>query len=88
MKQELRKKIKTADHHSKNLLALIAAVAALRKMELLKDLIVKAKSRSTPLKKIYEVLLQNYLFTGYPSALLSLKLLKELYPNKESSKSG
>jgi 4-carboxymuconolactone decarboxylase len=28
-------------------------------------------------------LLQNYLFTGYPSALLSLKVLKELYPNKK-----
>ena len=57
-------------------------------MELLKDLIVEAKSRSTPLKKIYEVLLQNYLFTGYPSALLSLKLLKELYPNNRIPKAA
>ncbi|MCW8802978.1 MAG: carboxymuconolactone decarboxylase family protein [Ignavibacteriaceae bacterium] len=27
--------------------------------------------------------MQNYLFTGYPSALLSLKILKEVYPNKK-----
>ena len=31
---------------------------------------------------MYETLLQNYLFAGYPSALSSIKILKEYYPNK------
>ena len=88
MKPELSKKIKTADQPSKNLVPLIAAAAALRKMEILKSLIVETKLRKLPFKKIYEALLQNYLFTGYPSALLSLKLLKELYPNKTIPKAA
>jgi len=57
-------------------------------MEILKSLIVETKLRKLPFKKIYETLLQNYLFTGYPSALLSLKLLKELYPNKRIPKAA
>jgi len=88
MKPELSKKIKTADQHSKNLVPLIAAAAALRKMEILKDLIDEAKSRNISFIKIYEALLQNYLFAGYPSALLSLKLLKDLYPNKRLTKAA
>jgi len=31
---------------------------------------------------MYETLLQNYLFAGYPSAISSLKILKEYYPDK------
>jgi len=88
MEPELSKKIKTAVQPSKNLVPLIAAAAALRKMEILKSLIVETKLRKLPFKKIYEALLQNYLFTGYPSALLSLKLLKELYPNKRIPKAA
>jgi len=84
----LEKQINTSDLHSKNLLPLIAASSALRKMEILKSLIVETKLRKLPFKKIYETLLQNYLFTGYPSALLSLKLLKELYPNKRIPKAA
>ncbi|MBE0571264.1 MAG: carboxymuconolactone decarboxylase family protein [Ignavibacteriaceae bacterium] len=84
----MEKQINTSDIHSKNLLPLIAAAAALRKMEILKDLIVQAKARKLPFIKIYEALLQNYLFTGYPSALLSLKLLKDLYPNKRIPKAA
>jgi 4-carboxymuconolactone decarboxylase len=84
----LEKQINTADIHSKNLLPLIAAAAALRKMEILKVLIAETKTRKIPFKKIYEALLQNYLFTGYPSALLSLKLLKEMYPNKRIPKAA
>jgi len=84
----LEKQINTSDLHSKNLLPLIAASSALRKMEILKSLIVETKLRKLPFKKIYEGLLQNYLFTGYPSALLSLKLLKELYPNKRIPKAA
>jgi len=65
----LEKQINTTDIHSKNLLPLIAAASAIRKMEFLKDLIAETKTRKIPFKKNYEGLLQNYLFTGYPTAL-------------------
>lgn len=73
---------------SKNLLPLIAAASALRRMDTLRGLIIGIKQRKIPFIKIYETLLQNYLFIGYPSALLSLKLLKDLYPNKKKSKAA
>jgi len=72
----------------KNLLPLIAAVSTLRKMDMLRELIIQAKFRKIPFIKIYETLLQNYLFVGYPSALLSLKILKEVYPNKKLTKAA
>jgi len=72
----------------RNLLPLIAATSAIRKMTKLRELIYQAKSRKIPFIKIYETLLQNYLFTGYPSALLSLKLLKEMYPSKKLPKAA
>jgi alkylhydroperoxidase/carboxymuconolactone decarboxylase family protein YurZ len=84
----LARQSNTADIHSKNLLPLIAAASAFRKLEILKSLIAETKTRKISFKKIYEALLQNYLFTGYPSALLSLKLLKELYPNKRIPKAA
>ena len=67
---------------TKNLLPLIAAASALNEIKLLKELIFEAKSRRIPFFKIYETLLQNYLFAGYPVALLSLKTLREFYPAK------
>ena len=67
---------------SNDLLPLIAAASALRWMNILKELILKAKSRKIHFTKIYETLLQNYLFTGFPSALNSLKILKDCYPKK------
>ena len=71
------------DVKPKNLLPLIAAASALRKMDILREFIEQTKIKQIPFLKIYETLLQNYLFTGYPSALLSLKVLKEMYPNKK-----
>jgi alkylhydroperoxidase/carboxymuconolactone decarboxylase family protein YurZ len=68
------------------ILPLIAAASALRKTITLKTLINLAKSRKIPFCKIYETLLQNYLFTGYPSAFVSLKILKSTYPGKKLDK--
>jgi len=67
----------------KYLLPQIAAASALNNFSQLKDIIVKAKKVKIPFSKLYECLLQNYLFAGYPSALTSLKILKEIYPNKK-----
>lgn len=72
----------------KELLPLIAAASALRKMSLLRELIIQAKIRRLPFSKIYEALLQNYLFAGYPVALLSLKILKEVFPKKKYSRNA
>jgi 4-carboxymuconolactone decarboxylase len=57
-------------------------------MKLLEELISEAKLSKIPFTKIYETLLQNYLFTGYPTALISLKILKEIYPNKKLTKAA
>jgi alkylhydroperoxidase/carboxymuconolactone decarboxylase family protein YurZ len=64
----------------KYVLPQIAAVSALNKFVELRELILQAKTNRVPFTKIYETLLQNYLFAGYPSALSSLKILKEYYP--------
>ena len=72
----------------KYLLPLIAAVSALNRFEKLKDLIGEAKKRRVPFTKIYETLLQNYLFAGYPSALSSLKILKEYFPKIKMPKAA
>jgi len=67
----------------KYLLPQIAAASAINQFELLRQLILQAKSGKIPFSKLYETLLQNYLFAGYPSALSSLKILKEYFPNKK-----
>jgi len=76
------------DVSPKNLLPFISAASALRKLEILKELISQAKFKKIPFTKTYETLLQNYLFTGYPTALISLKILKEIYPNKKLTKAA
>jgi 4-carboxymuconolactone decarboxylase len=61
-------------------LPLICAAAALRKEKHLIALLEKSKLYGIEEKQLYESLLQNYLFTGYPSAMISLKVLKKYYP--------
>jgi len=65
-------------------LPLICAAAAIRKEQHLKALLEKSKMYGIKEKPLYESLLQNYLFTGYPSAMISLKILKEYYPKLEN----
>ena len=65
-------------------LPLICAAAAIRKEQHLKALLEKSKIYGIKEKPLYESLLQNYLFTGYPSAMISLKILKEYYPKLEN----
>ena len=59
----------------KYLLPLICAAAVLRLNDILEELILLAKRKRIPNTKLYEALLQNYLFAGYPSAIISLKIL-------------
>lgn len=64
----------------KYLLPLICAAAVLGKKNYFVRLLKAAKLRKLSAIKIYEGLLQNYLFAGYPSALVSLKTFKIIYP--------
>ncbi|NNG27358.1 MAG: carboxymuconolactone decarboxylase family protein [Ignavibacteriaceae bacterium] len=61
----------------KYLLSLICAAAVLRFDDILEELILHAKSKRISNTKLYEALLQNYLFAGYPSAIISLKILNK-----------
>ena len=70
----------------KYLLPQIAAASATNEFKMLREIILQSKSKKVTFSKIYETLLQNYLFAGYPSALSSLKILKEYYPNKKLPK--
>ena len=72
--------------NSTYLLPQIAAVSAINDFKLLRELIYLAKLKKVQFTKIYETLLQNYLFAGYPTALISLKILKEYYPDKRLPK--
>ncbi len=65
----------------KYLLPQIAAASAINELNLLREIILQAKLEKVPFSKMYETLLQNYLFAGYPSAISSLKILKEYYPD-------
>lgn len=66
------------------LLALLTASSVLRKEKrfdlILKDMLAQKYS----IKKIYEALLQTYLFAGFPSALISLKNLSDIKSNNKN----
>jgi len=81
-------KMNKRNFSAKQVLPVIAAASAMREMSLLRMLIVQAKTKKISFTKIYEALLQNYLFAGYPSALLSLKILKEEFPGKKFSRTA
>ncbi|MBD3382909.1 MAG: hypothetical protein GF404_12025 [candidate division Zixibacteria bacterium] len=56
----------------------ISACLAAAKFRLLKQLISEALENRVPPQKIYEALLQAYLFLGYPKAIEGLKILREI----------
>lgn len=69
------------------LLPLISSVAALRDYKKLREISVFLKNDSFSKKEIYETLLQNYLFVGFPNALIALKIADEYFDfNKRESK--
>jgi alkylhydroperoxidase/carboxymuconolactone decarboxylase family protein YurZ len=60
-------------------LALLTASAVLRKEKELRELFSLLKKKKFNKRKIYEALLQTYLFAGYPSALISLSVFTEYF---------
>ena len=69
------------------LLALLSATSVLRKTKLFVEILNFMLKEKISQKKIYEALLQTYLFAGFPSALISLKLFNQIV-NKEKKYVG
>jgi len=69
------------------LLALLSAASVLRKEKSFNLILSFMIDKKISVKKIYEALLQTYLFAGFPSALISLKKFSEI-ANKELQYSG
>ena len=80
-----KQKLQIDKFTEKELLPLISAVAALRNEKYLRVFLEWAKTIGLKEIDLYESLLQNYLFVGYPSAIISLKILKEYYPGMNFS---
>jgi hypothetical protein len=66
------------------LLALLSASSVLRKSKYFEIILERLMKIKYPTIKIYEALLQTYLFAGFPSALISLKRLNEVVVRKKN----
>jgi len=60
------------------LLALLSAASVLRSKKYFELILKGLLKNKCSVKKIYEALLQTYLFAGFPSALISLRRLHEI----------
>ncbi|HEY6907495.1 MAG TPA: hypothetical protein VI230_08490, partial [Ignavibacteriaceae bacterium] len=60
-------------------LALLSSSAVLRKEKDLREILSFLKENKYSGRKIYEALLQTYLFAGFPSALISLSVYSEYF---------
>lgn len=60
------------------LLALLSAASVLRKGKFFTEILKIMLTKKISHKKIYEALLQTYLFAGFPSALISLKEFNQI----------
>ena len=69
------------------LLALLSSTSVLRKTKLFVEILNFILKQKISHKKIYEALLQTYLFAGFPSALISLKIFNQIV-NKEKKYVG
>jgi len=67
--------------NSSLIFSLISAASVLRKEQLLRKALLFCKKNNVSTTKIYETLLQTYLFAGFPSALNSLKIFSEYFPS-------
>lgn len=61
------------------ILPLISSAAVLRKEKMLRNLLRAAKIKNISGIKVYESLLQTYLFAGFPNALISLQVASEYF---------
>lgn len=71
--------LKNEKHETNKILALLSAASVLRNENLLREILLFLKNKNIKKIKIYETLLQTYLFAGFPSALISLKIASEYF---------
>ena len=74
-----------APHAARRILCRIAAAAAANNEHELRSAIALAATHAVPMSDVYEVLLQSYLFAGFPAALESLNILDELRKSERAS---
>jgi alkylhydroperoxidase/carboxymuconolactone decarboxylase family protein YurZ len=74
-----------APHAARRILCRIAAAAAANNEHALRSAITLAATHGVPMSDVYEVLLQSYLFAGFPAALESLNILDELRKSERAS---
>ena len=77
-------KFKNKKFSEYELLALLSASSVLRKEKYFKELLFFCKKRKIKREKVYETILQTYLFAGFPSALVSLQIVNEFIPKKNT----
>lgn len=70
------------------ILPMVSSAAVLRKEKKLIYLLHLAIKLKIPTIKIYEALLQTYLFAGFPSALISLQIASKYLSFKKSFKAN
>lgn len=75
--------IKNKKFSEDELLALISAASVLRKEKLFKVFLSICKQNKIKSNKVYETILQTYLFAGFPSAIVSLKTTNDFFPVKK-----
>ncbi|KAA3600869.1 MAG: carboxymuconolactone decarboxylase family protein [Calditrichaeota bacterium] len=68
------------------MLNLISSTSALALHTDLKEVLNFTKEKDIPYTKIYEVILQNYLFAGFPAGIEGMICLYEVFPNEEKPK--
>ena len=71
---------------SRNLLMLISANLARGRYNIVSQLLEDARRSRVSARQVYEIMLQSYLFLGYPKAIEGLKLFREHYPRFKSPK--
>ncbi|MFN9776403.1 MAG: RdgB/HAM1 family non-canonical purine NTP pyrophosphatase [Candidatus Kapaibacterium sp.] len=83
--EPLRIATPAAPHAARRILCRIAAAAAANNEHALRSAITLAATHGVPMSDVYEVLLQSYLFAGFPAALESLNILDELRKSERAS---
>ncbi len=67
-------------------LTLLSASAVLRREKEIREILLILKKKKFNKTKMYEALLQTYLFAGYPSALIALSIYTEIFDLSEKLK--
>jgi len=74
------RKVESALGESWSILMLVSANLAKGRLRVVAELLERARKAQVPAEEAYEIILQCYLFLGYPRSIEGLKLLEKHYP--------